>query len=209
MCNYITFLTETLKFSSIQNYLSALWYLHKAHGYDTCKGSFSVTQTLRGAKRLLGNASEQAPLLEPSRMKLILAEFDMSNTFDLCFWCAFLTCFHCLLRVSHVTDSHLSLQKSSFAFHSWGVLVTVSKSKTIQFAERILSIPVYSVEGCIFDLSYYFRLLFSRVPMHNTDMVFTYFIGLKKTSLSYAQFNGQLKRTCLSCLVYLVLHHIP
>ena len=71
-------------------------------------------------------------------MKNIYSQLDMSDTYDLCFWCAFLTCFRCLLRVSHVTDSHLCLTKSCFVFHGWGVLVTVSKSKTIQYAEKLL-----------------------------------------------------------------------
>ena len=54
VCNYITYLTGSLKYSSIQNYLSGLWYLHKAYGYDTCQGSFSVFQTMKGSKETPG-----------------------------------------------------------------------------------------------------------------------------------------------------------
>ena len=52
VCNYITYLTDTLQFSSIQNYISGLNYFHKLY---TCTlidmSSFLVTQTLGGANK--------------------------------------------------------------------------------------------------------------------------------------------------------------
>ena len=197
VCNYIAYLTESLKFSSIQNYMSGLNYFQKLYGFEPIDfSSFIISQTLRGAKRLLGNPTKAAPLLTPEDLKSIFSLLDMSRSCDLCFWCAILTCFRALLRISHVTDSHMNLYKNDFSFYDWGIMIRVSKTKTIQYAERVLQIPVYSVGGCIFDLSYYLRLLFDRMILSGTDMAFAYWHKGRKVLLTYSFFSQKLKNVC-------------
>ena len=163
ICNYITYMTKSLSYTSLINYLSAVWLLHKLFSYNTCQKSFFVTQTLKGARRVLGSPTTQAPLLSPVNIKGIFSKLDISISFSLCFWCAVLTCFRALLRKAHVTKSHMCLSKRSFQFHRWGVMVIVDHAKTIQCRERRLFIPVYSTANSIFDLKYYLQLLFQQV----------------------------------------------
>ena len=105
-----------------------------------------MSQTLKGARRVLGSPTTQAPLLSPSNLKEIFLLLDISNSFSLCFWCAVLTCFRALLRKAHVTKSPMCLLKRSFVFHRWGIMVVLDHTKTIQCRERTLFIPVCSTK---------------------------------------------------------------
>ena len=50
--------------------------------------------------------------------------------------------FRALLRKCQVTSSESALRRKDFTFLPWGMLIRVRRSKTIQFAERMLEIPV-------------------------------------------------------------------
>ena len=53
---YIAHLADRLKYVSIINYLSAVWSLHKLHGLrHVDRGSFEITMTLKGVRRVLGD----------------------------------------------------------------------------------------------------------------------------------------------------------
>ena len=198
VCNYVAYLTQSLKFSSIQNYLSGLNYFQRLHGHVPINlSSFMLSQTLRGAKRLLGTAVNQTPLLQPKDLKNIFFQLDMTSSLDLCFWCALLTCFRALLRVSHVTESYMNLCVKDIRFHDWGLMLKIDKSKTIQFAERILQIPVCSVTGSIFDLCYYLKCLFTSGKLKPDDMAFSYIKKSKSVPLTYAVYSRKLKNLCL------------
>ena len=186
-------MTKSLSYTSLINYLSAVWLLHKLFSYNTCQKSFFVTQTLKGARRVLGSPTTQAPLLSPVNIKGIFSQLDISNSFSLCFWCAVLTCFRALLRKAHVTKSHMCFSKRSFQFHKWGVMVIVDHAKTIQCRERRLFIPVYSTANSIFDLKYYLQLLFQQVGTKNDDPAFTYLCKGKKKVMTYNEFEKTLK----------------
>ena len=188
MCNYITYLTKTLCYVSLINYISAVWLLHKLFGHKSCQGSFLISQTLKGAKRVLGNPTKQAPLLSPVDLKNIYGRIDLTDTYFLCFWCAVLTCFRALLRKAHVTKSDMCLLKSSFIFHRWGVMLEIYRTKTIQFRERVLTIPVLSHHNSIFDLKYHLELLFRLVGVTDDEPAFTYLSLGKKKVLTYSVF---------------------
>ena len=175
-------MTKSLSYVSLVNYLSAVWLLHKLYSYDTCQKSFFVSQTLKGARRVLGNTQVQAPLLSPGNIKQIFSLLDMSSSFSLCFWCALLTCFRALLRKAHVTKSPMCLFKRLFIFHRWGVLLKVNYTKTIQCRERTLLIPVVSAKPSIFDLRFYLKLLFQKVGTLDNEEAFTYISGGVKKS---------------------------
>ena len=63
----------------------------------------------------------------------------------MCTKAAILTAFQALLRKCELTDSESVLLGSDFKFYSWRMLISVRRSKTIQFSERELLIPVACV----------------------------------------------------------------
>ena len=62
-----------------------------------------------------------------------------------CTWAAILTDFRSLLRKCQLTESEYVLRLSDFTFYKWGMVVSVRRSKTIQFGERELLIPIARV----------------------------------------------------------------
>ena len=63
------------------------------------------------------------------------------------FWCLFTVSFRCLLRKGHVTASPHTIQVSDITFTSYGMDLTVRSSKTIQFNERQVLVPIVESRG--------------------------------------------------------------
>ena len=163
MCLYITYLTETVCYVTIANYVSAVWRLHDYLGYShpdpTC---FLIQSTLRGAKRLLGSASNPALPVTPEDLVKIYKRLDMSVPSDLQFWCALVLAFRCLLRVGHITRSPHQLRVRDITFNEGGMDVTIRSSKTVQFHERINIIPVLESSSTVLCPVFYLRTYLSR-----------------------------------------------
>ena len=61
---------------------------------------------------------------------------------QVCTKAAITTGFRALLKKCQLTDSESVLLRSDFKFYSWGMLISVRRSKTIQFSESELLMPV-------------------------------------------------------------------
>lgn len=192
MCLYVTFLTQSLAYSSICNYLSAVWSLHQFMGFEpTAKGSFLLSCTLRGAKRLLGDSTLSADPLLPEHLLLMYHLLNFNDKRDLIFWCALCLSFRCLLRKSHFTYSPHMLMRSHVKFTEYGIILSIVSSKTIQFRERTVRIPVVETPGSILCpvrwLKIYFKLC--KVPSKGPLFVDT----KSGKALSYEIFSRKLK----------------
>ena len=55
---------------------------------------------------------------------------------------AVLCCFRGLLRKCQVTMSDSTLQRGDFRFFDWGMIITIRRTKTIQFRQRVLQVPI-------------------------------------------------------------------
>jgi hypothetical protein len=192
VCGYIAFMSKTFKYSSIINYLSALWVYHDLNGATKIKGSFSVKQTLRGARRFLGDTVSPASPLSSRDLLHIYVQLDLNDVIDLCFWCCVLLCFRALLRSSNVTDPELCVLRGSFDFESWGLLLRVYRTKTIQFKEEVLTIPLASVPYSPLCAVTYIKLYFSKVPRPPTSPAFGWYVFGRFTPVSYSWFNRKL-----------------
>ena len=148
VCLYISFLTFTFKYSSITNYVSAIWILHQ--WFDTtspAKGSFLVKCTMLGARRLLGSAVTQMDPLMPDDLLRVFSTLSMKDPWDVLFWCIVTLSFRCLLRKSHLTASPHVIQAEDVSLTSYGLDITINSSKTIQFKERKVVVPIIKSSG--------------------------------------------------------------
>lgn len=113
ICLYITHLSYKLKFSTICNYLSAVWAMHDYFGTPSpAKNSFMVKCTMKGAKRLLGDEVLSADPLLPEDIVLLFKQMDLDNLSDLVFWSALTLSYRCLLRKCHVISSPHAVLRS-------------------------------------------------------------------------------------------------
>ena len=81
--------------------------------------------------------------------------FDHSDILILTLWVVMMFCFRTLLRKSNVLPDaagklHHVVKRSELEFFDWGMLVHVRSTKTLQFNEYVLDIPVHYVSDSVF-----------------------------------------------------------
>ena len=93
---------------------------------------------------------------------------DYSDQYSRTLWAVLVFCFRTLLRKSNVVPDSSSkmlhvVRRCDIEFCDWGMWVRVKSSKTLQFAEYVLEIPVHYVQ----DLSF---CVVSMLKRHFTEM---------------------------------------
>lgn len=190
ICLYITYLCDQVKYSTICNYLSAVWSLHEHLGEKPlAKGAFLVRCTLRGARRLLGDNVLSADPLMPEHLVQIYYTLNHRNLSDLIFWSALVLGYRCLLRKGHFTKSPHMLKRSDVKFTTYGMCITLRSSKTIQFSEREVNIPVVEAKGSLLCPVKWLKRLFRYVKVHPNDPLFP---------LTYSVFSRRLKQSLVT-----------
>ena len=146
MRRYVAHLSKDLCYSSIQQYVSAVLVYSKMLGYaPETRETLGLVWILGGVKRYKGNFVESSSCLFPQDLLLIKTFLIMSVMEDLVFWVACLIMFRTLLRGSNVLYSDMCLMYGDVKLCDWGVIFNVSKTKTIQYKQRSLEIPVAEV----------------------------------------------------------------
>ena len=188
VCLYITHLTKTVSYLTITQYISGVWALHKYLGYShPDPTSFIIQSTVRGAKRLLGAATNPALPLTPENLVAVFKTLDMAVFHDVIFWAALVLSFRCLLRVGHIVVSPHQLKVSDVVFTSTGMDVIMNSSKTIQYKERVNRIPVLeSLRSVLCPV----RVLKSYLKLSRRSSAQSLF------GYSYSGYNSRLKQAC-------------
>lgn len=161
-------------------------------GYEPkAKGAFLLSCTLRGAKRLLGDTTLSADPLLPEHLLVMYPLLNFNNKKDLIFWCAICLSFRCLLRKSHFTDSPHMLTRSQIEFTEYGMILNITSSKTIQFKERIVRIPIVESPGSILCPVRWMKIYLElcAVPLKGP-----LFLEKSGKALSYRKFMERLKK---------------
>ena len=148
MCIFLADIGDDLSYSTLNNYVSALNVLSKMYedSFDL-RQDYGISLLLKGFKRLKGEATSPKDPLLPEDLKNIYKLVDTSNHTQLVVWIIIVLAFRTLLRKCHFVSSsdediiHL-LRAGDVKFEPWCCKIIVSSSKTIQFQERSLSLPV-------------------------------------------------------------------
>ena len=195
---YLAFLAEKFKYVSIINYLSAVWVFHKVNGYEHVDPkSFPIVITLRGIRRTLGDVSIQARPVSVTELKMIFSVLDMSVDEDLALWVAILLCFRGSLRKSNVVEEGLAVEVNDVVVFPWGLLLSVRRTKTISFRERVLTIPFTYLHGSCFCVCHYVKLLLQRGRISNRPhQLVAYVKGDKWVRGSYSWLSKRVKMVC-------------
>lgn len=151
VARFLTYLARSCKFSTINNYLSALIVLHKYHGFSAeFRGTFYIQLVVRGLKRILGDEPCQAIPLSPEQLLQCYGTISGKDSIENASWAAVVLCFRTLLRKSNVLPDNAKppypehiIRRKDVKFYAWGMVLTIGASKTIQFKERKLEIPVF------------------------------------------------------------------
>ena len=197
---YIAFLAQHLKFSSITNYLTIIKLLHLEGGFPDPISSHYIETILKGVKRVIGDSTEKKLPITPHILRGIFSTLNLGDSLDLCFWCACLVAFFSFLRKSnllipssHEYDPDRHLSRHDILFHKGGAVICVNKTKTIQFAQRKLTIPLPHIKNSPLCPANSLLLLTRLVPSgHRPSPAFLYKRKNLTIPLTYQAFLRKL-----------------
>ena len=150
ICLYVAFLSRSLKYHSIINYISAVKFLHTFLGYPVeWEKSFSVKATVIGYKRILGAASVQKKPVTIDMLRDIISKCNPHTESG--FIACILIGFFAFLRKANLCpesaakfDRQFHLSRGDFEKADFGLILSVRGSKVIQFRQRVLQVPIVS-----------------------------------------------------------------
>lgn len=106
---------------------------------------------------------------------------------------ALLCCFRGLLRKCQVTMSDSTLRRQDFVFYSWGMIITIRKTKTIQFRQRKLQIPIAKCKDKRLCAVYWTDRHFRELPSTSDSLAFRIPHGSGSSPLTYNLYEKTLK----------------
>ena len=150
ICLYAAFLARSLKSASVRQYVRIIGLLHKEFNLQNpLTDNWMAESLFRGIKRVKGASVNQKLPITIDILFRIWKTLNFRSSLDSSFWAICLTAFFGMFRKSHLLTCNMSsfspdkqFTKSDFLFHSWGVVIKVRWSKTIQFRDRVVSIPL-------------------------------------------------------------------
>lgn len=170
IARFLVHLGKSRKFSTCNNYMSAIVTLHKFFGFaGDFREMFLTKMVLKGLARRLGKQVDQKIGLTVDDLQRIHASLDFRDVNVITKWTALMFCFRTLLRKSNVVQNSLKdkgsvIQRADIDFTAEGMLVMVRKTKTIQNNEYVIKIPVSYVNNPCFCVTSMVASHFLRTP---------------------------------------------
>ena len=198
LSKFLELMALTCGYGHLKNLLSSIKYLHEAYGHRFPSNNFDLDTTLQGLKRRLAKTPFFVMPINPRILLSMYDHLDMSKSCDLALWCSFLVAFYGLFRKANVvpepgpldprqtlTRDHITLDRANKV-----VYIRVTFSKTIQFCQRDLVIPIPSNDSPALDLFRHMERLLDTVSAHGSAPAFSY---TKTSYVTYRGFTDRLK----------------
>ena len=170
---YIVFLSRTFAtVQSIKCYVSTIRFYHVLYQFAFPDVScLQVQLLLKGLKKVLLHTPKQALPITPPILLKIFSLLDLNSPFHVTLWSSYLLAFYLFARkynlvpISHAAfNPRMHLQRRDILICDTGLIVTLKWSKTIQCAERILTIPVSAFPGSPLCPVWAFQRMCTMVP---------------------------------------------
>ena len=195
---FIELMALTVTYSHLKHLLSSIKFYHKSQNHQFPEFDFDIVNTMQGIKRRQSHTPNQALPLTPDIMRDMYALLDMSKVRDRALWCSYLITFYCLFRKSNSVPKSLSqvnmrrtLLRRHIRISQNTVYVHCTFSKTIQFGQRDLVIPIPANSDPVMDPVRNLRALFSVADCSLDSPAFSYGPNL---FISHSSFTSNLKR---------------
>jgi hypothetical protein len=138
-------LAQRLKYKSIKQYLNIVRVMHRDCGLPDPLSDNAFTSTvLKGIRRVKGDSVHRMLPMTVNILRKMRDRLDLSCSVDSTFWAACLLAFYGMLRLSSVfppSDKQSTI--NDVQVYRWGIVITFSYSKTVQFQQRqpFISLP--------------------------------------------------------------------
>ena len=139
------------RFGTIQNHLSSLKHFHQIRGFPLgWEQDYIFNLTLKGAKRYLGLHTKRKQAITPLMLHRMASLFNLDVPLHTAMWVLFLVAFFPFFPNLVVYGTAISpkvLRRGDLRFSPHGTYFHISQSKTIQFVQQALSIPLPLIPG--------------------------------------------------------------
>ena len=154
---------------------------------------------MQGLKRRLARTPFQVLPINPSVLKLMYREINISKKEDLALWCSYLVAFYCFFRKANTVpkdskfDPSKILTRENIGIDTEKRMVYVycGFSKSNQFRKKDMMIPIPANDDPSLDLYRHVVLLMETVQAPTDAPAFTYGQG---RFIGYSQFTNRLKQ---------------
>ena len=156
LCLFAQYLAYTFHLAqAVRNYLNGVRKIHilmRARAPDL--QDIEVRITLLGLNKLLVSPVKQACPLTLDIMLDLVPHLDLNKRIDLAFWGVTVVGFFTFFRKSNLIPDDVNsfncskqLTRGHVTFHGSVVILTVTWSKMIQYRQRALEVPLFSIPG--------------------------------------------------------------
>lgn len=156
ICCYAQFLSRTVTSGTIHNYLSGVKVLQILLGYEyPFTGNYILRLVLRGIARMHPHTPQRAPPITPEILLKVASVVDVSSSLECTIFSCALFLFFLMARLGNVlpgstkTALHMYLLRDCIAQSPDGLLVTFRHTKTIQYGQRLLHLPLLPIPGSL------------------------------------------------------------
>lgn len=202
VARFLVFIGQEVRYTTVNNYTSAVNTLHKFYGYELDFRSYYIIKlVLKGLKTKDVEGSMAKVPFTVQQLDVMYDRTVRTYHDELC-WLSILLCFRTLLRKCNVLPSgngdHIVLRREDVQFFPNMMVLTVHSSKTRHAGDEPLKIPIREINNKKF-------CVFSRLKRHFDETITSESTPLvvKSTSkgfvpLLYAEVLDFLKRGALN-----------
>ena len=164
--------------------------------------------TQRALRRIMGDSVRVTHPVTVDILLNIFQHFDLSNQFHICMHALFLVAFFSFLRISNLvpyaladchSDNAYFLKRQDVSFTASGAVLRVYRTKTTQFKQRVLEIPLPFIPNSILCPVTALKRYFCTVPVLASLPLFIVRHGRSLKPILAAHFN-QFFISCITTL---------
>ena len=152
---YIAFLAASDRsYGTVQNHIASIKHFHRLFGFPLdWDHSYSFQLALRGCKRFLGSAPARKSPITPTLLLRMVSLLDPGNPLQAAMRALFLVAFFSFLHKSHLVVPSACVispkvpRCSDFHVSPHGAFLKIRTTKTIQFFQRALCVPLPTIPG--------------------------------------------------------------
>ena len=180
---YLAFLSKSLScYRSLVNYVNILKHINKSLGADfSFMHNYDAFLTQRALRRIMGDCVRVTHPVTVDILLNIFQHFDFSNQLHICMHALFLFAFFSFLRISNLVpyasanchaDNAYFLKRQDVYFTASGAVLRVYRTKTIQFKQHVLDIPLPFIPNSILCPVTVLKKYFCTVPALDSSPLF-------------------------------------
>lgn len=202
MVRYARYIANTvISYDTVVNYISGVRTLHQLAGFEIVDlSSPNLRFMLRAIKRELAHPVKQAVPMTPQLLRELFNHVDLNDLRQIVSYTALLLGFYMFLRKSNlVPDTKGSfnhkeqLMRQDVRMGEHLVLVDIKWTKTLQFQQKELLLPLIPARDMAICPVYWLKLMLKYVKAKPTDPLFAVPTAQGAVPLTYDQLAKQLK----------------